>query len=111
MQLSNFDLICRSAEVPEVWQKFYNHDRPPGFVWLHNLKDPISRLARMRIGSREYNYRIIHRAGRINSNTDALSQNPVITPQEASGENENIDDDIDVTEKMKTREQLLKKYI
>lgn len=45
-------------------------------VWLHSLKDPVSRLARWKIKLNEYNYTIIYKPGRINCNADALSRNP-----------------------------------
>lgn len=45
--------------------------------WLHNLKDPVSWLARWKIKLGEYDYQIIHKAGKANVNADALSRNPV----------------------------------
>lgn len=45
-------------------------------VWLHGLKDPVSRLARWKIKLSEFDYEIIYKPGRINSNADALSRNP-----------------------------------
>ncbi|CAB0043507.1 unnamed protein product [Trichogramma brassicae] len=45
-------------------------------VWLHNLKNPTSRLARWRERLRDYDYEIIHKSGKINLNADALSRNP-----------------------------------
>ena len=50
-------------------------DRRP-LVWLHSIKDPVSRLARWRIKLSEYNYEIVYKPGRVNSNADALSRNP-----------------------------------
>ena len=46
-------------------------------VWLHNLKDPVSRLARWRIKLKDYQYEIQYKPGKVNSNADALSRNPV----------------------------------
>ncbi|XP_033221163.1 uncharacterized protein LOC117175565 [Belonocnema kinseyi] len=45
-------------------------------VWLHGLKDPVSRLTRWRIKLSVYDYTIVYKAGKINSNADALSRNP-----------------------------------
>ncbi len=44
-------------------------------VWLFNVNDPGSRLIRWRIKLEEYDYEIIHKAGRANANADALSRN------------------------------------
>ncbi|CAB0034776.1 unnamed protein product [Trichogramma brassicae] len=46
-------------------------------VWLHNLKNPTSRLARWKEKLRDYDYEIVHKPGRVNANADALSRNPV----------------------------------
>ncbi|XP_072384610.1 uncharacterized protein [Diabrotica undecimpunctata] len=43
-------------------------------TWLFSIKDPGSRLARWRLKLEEYNYKIEHRAGKINRNADALSR-------------------------------------
>ena len=45
-------------------------------VWLHNVKDPISRIMRWRIKLNEYDYDIVYKPGKVNSNADALSRNP-----------------------------------
>lgn len=44
-------------------------------IWLFNVNDPGSRLIRWRLKLEEYNYKIIHKAGRANANADALSRN------------------------------------
>lgn len=46
-------------------------------VWLHSVKDPTSRLVRWRLKLQEYEYEVIYKAGKINTNADALSRNPV----------------------------------
>lgn len=46
-------------------------------VWLHNVKDPTSRLIRWRLKLAEYDYAVIYKAGKTNCNADALSRNPV----------------------------------
>ena len=43
---------------------------------MHNLKDPNSRPGRWKIKLSEYDYDIIYKPGKINSNADALSSNP-----------------------------------
>lgn len=47
-------------------------------VWLFNVKDPGSRLVRWRLKLKEYNYKIVHRAGKGNANADALSRYPIM---------------------------------
>lgn len=55
--------------------KIVTDHRP--LTWLFNAKDPGGRLLRWRLKLEEYNYEIIYKPGRINSNADALSRNPV----------------------------------
>ena len=45
-------------------------------IWLNNLKDPVSRLARWRIKLSDHDYEITYKRGVANSNADALSRNP-----------------------------------
>ena len=45
-------------------------------VWLHNVKNPNSKLVRWRYRLNEYDYEIIYKKGITNSNADALSRNP-----------------------------------
>jgi len=44
-------------------------------IWLFSVNDPGSRLIRWRLKLEEYDYEIIHKAGRANTNADALSRN------------------------------------
>lgn len=44
-------------------------------VWLFNVNDPGLRLIRSRFKLEEYDYEIVHKAGRVNANADALSRN------------------------------------
>jgi len=44
-------------------------------IWLFSVNDPGSRLIRWRLKLEEYDYEIIHKAGRANANADALSRN------------------------------------
>lgn len=50
-------------------------------TWLFRCKDGNSRLMRWRLELEEYNYEIQFKPGRINSNADALSPNPVLSTQ------------------------------
>ena len=43
-------------------------------VWLMNVKDPNSRLVRWRLKLLEYDYEIVYKQGKINTNADALSR-------------------------------------
>lgn len=45
-------------------------------IWLFNVKDPGSKLVRWRLKLEEYDYEIIYKPGRLNSNADALSRIP-----------------------------------
>lgn len=45
-------------------------------VWIHTSKDPTSRLTRWRLRLEEYEYEVVHKAGKMNVNADALSRNP-----------------------------------
>ena len=45
-------------------------------VWLHNSRDPSSRLLRWRLRLLDFQYEVRYRPGRVNSNADALSRNP-----------------------------------
>ena len=47
-------------------------------IWLHNVKDPTSRLMRWRIRLNDYDYEMVYKPGKINSNADALSRNPPV---------------------------------
>jgi len=46
-------------------------------TWLFNCKNPSSRLLRWRLKLEEYSYEIQYKPGRVNSNVDALSRNPI----------------------------------
>ena len=43
-------------------------------VWLMSLKDPNSNMLKWRIKLDEYNFEIKYKAGKLNSNADALSR-------------------------------------
>lgn len=70
---------------PYVYGRFfliYTDHRP--LVYLVNLKNPSSRLMRWKLELSEYDFNIIHKPGRLNSNADALSRIE-ITPDEILG--------------------------
>lgn len=50
----------------------YTDHRP--LIWLMNVKDPNSKLTRWRLKLEEYDYEIIHKKGKYNTNADALSR-------------------------------------
>lgn len=52
--------------------KIYTDHRP--LVWLFNLKEPNSKLIRWRLKLEEYDYEIIYKNGKQNTNADALSR-------------------------------------
>jgi len=57
-------------------------------IWLFNVNDPGSRLIRWRLKLEEYDYEIIHKAGRANANADALSRNAIPEPHQEEREEE-----------------------
>jgi len=48
-------------------------------IWLHSIQDPSSRLWKWRTKLAEYDFEIKYKKETLNSNTDALSRNPVET--------------------------------
>lgn len=53
----------------------YTDHRP--LVWVNSMNDPTSRVMRWRERLKEFVLKILYKAGRINTNADALSRNPV----------------------------------
>ena len=80
-------IYCVSHFRPYVyWREFtLVTDRKP-LVWLDSVKDPAKRLVRWRLKLANYEYKIVYKPGRANSNADALSRNPsavkIIHPDE-----------------------------
>ncbi|KAM0734141.1 Retrovirus-related Pol polyprotein from transposon 17.6 [Formica fusca] len=58
-------------------------------VWLFNVANLGSRLIRWRLKLEEYDYEIVHRFGKTNTNADALSRNVVLNLKEEKEENYN----------------------
>ena len=56
--------------------------------WLYSIKDPNGRLARWALQLQSHDMKIEHRPGRVHSNVDALSREPVDAP--SSGEQNEI---------------------
>ena len=54
--------------------KFYVHTDHGCLSWLMKMKDPTGRLARWSLQLQQYDFDIIHRAGTLNGNADALSR-------------------------------------
>ena len=53
-------------------------------IWLFNVKDPSSRLMRWRLKLEEYNYEVLYKEGKQNTNADALSRIPQISILQAT---------------------------
>ena len=53
-------------------------------VWFRNSKDPCSRVLRWRLKLAEYDFDVVHKAGKMNVNADALSRNPIDDNKEKS---------------------------
>jgi len=50
-------------------------DRP--LIWFFNVTDSGFRLIRWRLKLEKYDYEIVHKTGKGNTNADALSRNPI----------------------------------
>ena len=70
-------LFCVTTFRPYLYGRKFTlvTDHRP-LVWLHNIKDPGSKLLRWRLRLAEYDYDVIYKKGTINTNADALSRNP-----------------------------------
>lgn len=70
-------VYCMQHFRPYLYEKKFQliTDHKP-LVWLHSVKDPMSRLVRWRLKLLEYEYDVIYKAGKTNLNPDALSRNP-----------------------------------
>ena len=71
-------LFCVETFRPYLYgRKFTLETDHRPLVWLHNVKNPGSKLTRWRFRLSEYDYDIVYKKGSINSNADALSRNPL----------------------------------
>lgn len=50
-------------------------------TWLNSVNSPNSRIVRWRLSMEDYTYKVVYKPGRINSNVDSLSRNPVDSPE------------------------------
>lgn len=72
----------------------YTDHRP--LQWLHSLKEPNSKLMRWKIKLEDYDYNVVYKKGKLNTNADALSRIPIeIHPMENISTAGNADEDID----------------
>lgn len=69
--------------------KIYSDHKP--LQWLFSLKDPSSKLLRWRLKLEEYDYQLIYKQGKFNTNADALSR-VEIHQTETNDQTEETDD-------------------
>ncbi|CAD6236937.1 GSCOCG00012487001-RA-CDS [Cotesia congregata] len=53
-------------------------------TWINSVNSPNSRIVRWRLSMKDYTYKIVYKPGRINSNVDTLSRNPVDDPEDTA---------------------------
>ncbi|CAD6241240.1 GSCOCG00012617001-RA-CDS, partial [Cotesia congregata] len=51
-------------------------------TWVNSVTSPNSRIVRWRLSMEDYTYKVLYKPGRINSNVDSLSRNPVDEPED-----------------------------
>ena len=56
--------------------------------WINLVKDPGQRLSRWRLKLRDYEYEFKYKPGKLNTNVDALSRNPIVENSDEEGEEE-----------------------
>jgi hypothetical protein len=62
-------------------------------MWIMNIKDPGSRLLRLRIKLEEYNYEIVYKKGALNTNADASSRIHVLSLENKTDLGAEIDEE------------------
>lgn len=80
---------CKHFRPYVFGRKFQIVTDHKGLIWIFNVKDPSSRLIRWKLLLEEYDYEIVHRAGKRHCNADSLSRNPIscmITTEEITKE-------------------------
>lgn len=71
-------------------------------TWLFSIKDPGSRLLRWRLKIEEYEYEIVYKAGKNNTNADALSRPPIMNSNvidltsDSPNQTSNMDDPLQI---------------
>lgn len=63
-------------------------------LWLHKLKDPVGKLARWSVKLHQYDFKIVHRRGKLNVVSDALSRGHL--PEISAADNLTTTPDIDL---------------
>ncbi|CAG9134394.1 unnamed protein product [Plutella xylostella] len=84
-------------------QKFFIYTDHRPLAWLNSMKDPSSKLTRWRLSLQDYNFEIIYKNGKQNTNADALSRIKVNATDS--------DDDISMKVNVDQKEQKLQKHI
>lgn len=84
-------------------QKFFIYTDHRPLAWLNSMKDPSSKLTRWRLSLQDYNFEIIYKNGKQNTNADALSRIKVNATDS--------DDDVSMKVNVDQKEQKLQKHI
>lgn len=69
-------------------------------TWIFSVNNSGSRLIRWRLKLKEYDYVILHKSGRANANTNALSRNVIATVNVMSEEREELEENTNVSIKV-----------
>lgn len=75
-------------------------------TWLFNLKEPNSKLVRWRLKLEEFDYKIVYKKGKLNSNADALSRVQINLHETNSVINNPGDADQDISEFLQGLDEL-----
>ena len=75
-------------------------------TWIFNIRDPTSRLMRWRLKLEEYEYKVVYKKGKLNSNADALSRvHKMSFLDEREEEDSTSENDVTEEEEEKSREK------
>lgn len=90
-------------------RKFYIYTDHRPLTWIMNLKEPNSKLIRWRLKLEEFDYEIIYKKGKYNTNADALSRIQInaLTRSMKGDDNQSIIanfDDSEIEERQRDRE-------